>query len=70
MVRLCTTAAAVVIMYRFTAVPHVLLYISTIKNVLLTAVGRQMSGFEPSLPSLCFCFASFVSLLLFRFLGG
>ena len=48
------TAAAVVIMYRFSAVPHVLYSSSsTIDNVLFTEVGRQMSGFEPSLP--CFC---------------
>ena len=46
------TAAAVVLMYRFTAVPHLLLYNSITNNVLVlfTAVGRQMSGFEPSLP--------------------
>ena len=57
------TAAAVVIIYRFTAVPHVLLYSSTINNVLFTAVGRQMSGFEPSLP--CFCvFFVFISFFL------
>ena len=41
--------AAVAIMYRFTSVPHVLLYSSTINNVLFTAVGRQTSRFEPSL---------------------
>ena len=44
-------------MYRFTAVSHVL-YRSTVNNVLSTGVGRQMSGFEPSLLCfLCFFFA-------------
>ena len=59
------TAAAVVIMYPCTAEPHVLLYGSTINNVLYTAVGRQMSGFEPSLG----CFYAFFSLF-FVFLVG
>ena len=60
------TAATVVIMYRFTAVPCAL-YNGTILRmcmVLFTAVGRQMSGFEPSLPcfcAFCFCFFSFFS---------
>ena len=60
MVRFCRAAAALVIMYRFTAVPHVLLYSSTINNVVFTAVGRQMSGSESSLP----CFNI---VLFFRF---
>ena len=45
-----TAAAAVVIMYPFTA-PHVLLYSSTINStiniVLFTAAGRQMRGSSP-----------------------
>ena len=58
------TAAAVVIMHRFT---HVL-YIGTtrINNVffvLFTAVGRQMRGFEPSLPFSVFSRFFFVILL-------
>ena len=52
------TAAVVVIMYLFTAVPHVL-YSSTINNALFTAVGRQMGGFEPSLPCFCVFFSFF-----------
>ena len=48
-------------MYEFTSVPHVLLYRGTNNDVLFTAEGRQMSGFEPSLP--CFCSFPF-------FLGG
>ena len=53
-------------MYRFTAVPCAL-YNRTILRmcmVLFTAVGRQMSEFEPSLPcfcAFCFCFFSFFS---------
>ena len=63
-------AAAVVLMYRFTAVAHVLLYSSTTRysgvynnNVRFTAVGRLTSGFEPSL---CVFFRIFFVL----FLGG
>ena len=51
-------AESVVIVYRFTAVPQV-------NDVLFTAVGRQMSGFEPSLPCFCSFFAFFV-----LFVGG
>ena len=40
-------------MYSFAAEPHVLPYGSTTNNVLITAVGRQMSVFEPSLRSFC-----------------
>ena len=58
-------AATVVITYRFTAVPDVLLYSSTINNVLFTAVGRQVSGFEPSLP----CFCAFFPLFFLSFFG-
>ena len=46
-------------MYRFTAVPHVLLYGSTIDDVLFTAVERQMSRFEPSTPVLVLFFRFF-----------
>ena len=53
-------------MFPSTAVP-VLLYSSTINDVLFTAVGRQMSGFEPSLR--CFCVFLFLFFLV-RFLGG
>ena len=60
------TAAAVVTMYRFTAVPHVLYSSTNIHNVLFTAVGRQMSGFEPCLP----CFCAFSALFFVLFLGG
>ena len=45
---------------------YVLLYSSTINNVLFTAVGRQMSGFEPSLPCICAFFRYFFVL----FFGG
>ena len=48
-----------VIMYRFTAVSHVLHDSNTINNALFTAVARQMSGFEPSLPCSFFLFFSF-----------
>ena len=51
----------------FYSSPHVLLYSSTINNVLFTAVGRQMSGFEPSL----LCFFVFFPANFFRsFLSG
>ena len=38
----------------------------TINNVLFTALGRQMSGFEPSLP----CFCAFFRFFSVFFLGG
>ena len=60
------TAAAVVIMCPFTAEPHVLLYGSTINNVLFTAVGRQLREFEPSLR----CFSVSPPLFSVLFLGG
>ena len=53
------TAAAVIIMYQ---VPF---YSSTINTVLIIAVGRQVSGFEPPLP----CFRAFHSLF-FRYFSG
>ena len=53
----------------FYTVPHVLLYISAINSVLFTAVGRQISGFEPSLR--CFCaFCRFVLCSFFRLVMG
>ena len=60
------TAAAVVILYPFTAEPHVLRYGSAINNVLFTAVGRQMSGFEPYLRWFCV----FLRFIIIFFLGG
>ena len=56
------SAAAVVIMY-------VLLYSTTINNVLFTTVGRQMSCFEPSLPCVC-VFFSFFSRSSFGWVSG
>ena len=56
-------------MYHFTAEAHVLLHGNTINNILFTAVGRQMSGFEP--PLRCFWEFSFVfSVLLGGLLGN
>ena len=48
MVRFCTYCS------RGNNVPLVLLYSSTVNHVLFTAVGSQMSGFEPSLRCLLF----------------
>ena len=57
----CTAAATVLKMYRFTAVSHGL-YTGNMKYVLFTAVGRQMSGFEPSVPRLGILSAFFAFL--------
>ena len=53
------TAAAVVIMYRFTGVPHVL-YNSTIRNVLVTAVDARRAGSSPLFPAFVFLFHFFL----------
>ena len=63
------TAAAVVIMYHLTAVPHVLMCRSIFHNVLFTAIERQiaLSGFDPSIP----CFRVFFCFFFVFFsLGG
>lgn len=56
-------------MYRFTAVSHGLYTGKDMKYILFTAVGRQMSGFEPSVPrfgilSALFAFSFWVVIVL------
>ena len=60
---------AVVIMCRFAAVLHVLLYRSIDTNVLFTAVGCQMSEFEPSLACFFSIFSDFCFLSFFFWVG-
>ena len=52
MVRFCT--------YCSSSGSNVPFYRRTTNNVLFTAVGRQMSGFEPSLPCFCLFFSFFL----------